>query len=437
MNVGDLRGILQYVPRFRDRVFVVAIDGELIESPIFSNILMDVAVLRSLNVKIILVHGASYQLRRLAAERAIEISSSDGLGITDDPTLRLALDATSRATHEIMEGLTTVDLRAASSNSIIAHPAGIVKGVDQQNTGRVEKVDTQALELFLRDGIVPVLPPMGFDGEGRTYRVNAEAVAVEVAEAIRAAKMIFLGAHSPLVQEGQVVRQLAVSEAEKIVLAQEVADAPKVVISKLGSAVRACRQGITRVHLLDGRQDGALLTEVFSKEGIGTMVYSNEYQQIRRVMKKDVRSVLQLIRQSVDDEALVRRSHTDILANLQDYWLLEIDRTPVGCVALHPYESEGKAELACLYISKSHENRGYGRIMMQFVEDQARKRSVHTLFALSTQAFVYLQQKGGFTEASEEVLPRKRRERFVVSGRNSKILAKHLAAEGKKVSKTN
>jgi len=432
MNVGDLRGILQYVPRFRDRVFVVAIDGELIETPIFSNILMDLAVLRSLNVKIILVHGASYQLRRLAQERGIAISSSDGLGITDDATMRLALDATSRATHEIMEGLTAVDLRAASSNSIIAHPAGIVKGVDRQNTGRVEKVDTQALDLFLRDGIVPVLPPMGFDGEGRTYRVNAEAVAVEVAEAIRAAKMLFLGAHPPLIRNGQVTRQLAVSEAEKIV--QSPGDYPPVVVSKLGSAVRACRQGIARVHLLDGRQDGTLLTEVFSKEGIGTMVYSNEYQQIRRVMKKDVRSVLQLIRQSVDDEALVRRSHTDILANLSDYWLLEIDRTPVGCVALHPYEEEQKAELACLYISKSHENRGYGRVMMQFVEDQARKRGVHTLFALSTQAFVYLQQKGGFSEAGEEALPQARRDKFIASGRNSKILAKHLTATGEKVS---
>jgi len=433
MNVGDLRGILQYVPRFRDRTFVIAIDGELVELPVFSNILLDVAVLRSLNVKIIMVHGASYQMRRIASERAVTLSSSDGLGITDDETMRVAMDAASRVTHEIMEGLTAVDLRAASSNSIIAHPAGILGGVDHLNTGRVEKVDTQALELFLKDGIVPVLPPTGFDGEGRTYRVNAESVAVEVAEAVRAAKVIFLGAHGPFLRSGEVVKQLSVSEAEAIVQKRKAPDQP-LIQSKLGFAVRACRQGIPRVHLLDGTTDGALLSEVFSKEGIGTMVYSNEYRQIRPVMKKDVRAVVQLVRQSVDDEALIRRSQADIIANIEDYWLLEIDRTAVGCVALHHFPEERKAELACLYISKAHENKGYGRMMMQFIDDQAAKREVEVLFALSTQAFVYLQKKGGFTESGPEVLPASRRAKYDASGRNSKILAKWLKPKREEVS---
>lgn len=425
MNVGDLRGILQYVPRFRDKIFVIALDGELVEMPVFSNFLLDVAVLRSLSVKLIIVHGASYQIERLAREQGITPSNSDGTGITDDLTLRVGLDAASRVTHEIMEGLTAVDLRAASSNAIIAHPAGILGGVDQINTGRVERVDTQALHLFLNEGIVPVLPPMGFDGEGRTYRVNAESVAVEVAEAMRATKVLFFGSHPPLTLAGELIKQLAVPEAEDLIKKKKFAE-QKTAGAKLEFAVRACKMGIQRVHLLDGTQDGALLAEVFSNEGIGTMVYANEYRQIRRVMKKDVRAVLALIRQSVRDEALVRRNHQDILQNLDDYFLLEIDRTLVGCVALHPFPDHQSAELACLYIGKAHENRGYGRMMMQFVEEQAKKRGVNLLFALSTQAFVYLQQKGGFVEAPPDVLPPERRAKYMESGRNSKILVKYL-----------
>jgi len=426
MNVGDLRGILQYVPRFRDRIFVIALDGELIEHNLFGNILLDLAVLRSLNVRIVLVHGASHQMRRLATERGVELSSADGLGITDDHTLRIALDASSSVTHQLLEGLTAVDLRAAWSNSVIAHPAGILGGVDRLNTGRVEKIDTQALELFLRDGITPVLPPIGFDGEGRTYRVNGELVAVEVAEALRAAKVLFLGTHHPWMHNGEVVKQLSVGEAVSL-LNSESPPEHAVLRSKLDSAIRACRQGIPRVHLLDGRVDGALLAEVFSKEGVGTMIYSNEYRQIRRVMKRDVRAVLHLIRQSVQDEALARRSHSEILKNLPDYWLIELDRTPVGCVALHLYEDEHIAELACLHVSKAHENRGYGRMLMDFVEEQARRKGVRTLVALSTQAFVYLQKKGGFVEGTPDDLPAERRIRYDASGRKSKILIKHLA----------
>ena len=155
-----------------------------------------------------------------------------------------------------------------------------------------------------------------------------------------------------------------------------------------------------RVHLLDGHANEALLAELFSSDGIGTMVHSNEYQHIRRAKKTDVRRIMSLIRQSVQNEELVHRTRADILSRIDDYWVLEIDRNLVGCIALHPYPEEGKAELACLYVSRTRENAGYGR--------QAHRRSSKTsrarkgskeMFALSTQAFVYLQQKGGFHEA--------------------------------------
>src|SRR5215203_3092621 len=181
MKVSDLRGILQYVPRFREKIFVVAVDGEIVASPNFGNILLDLAVLRSLSIKVILVHGAGAQIAQLAAERGIKISNADGIGVTDDATLKISVEAATNVLNDIMQGLTSVDLRAAYANAIIAHPAGILGGVDCLNTGRVERVDTKSLHLFLNEGIIPLIPPMGFDGEGNTYRVNSDGIALEVA----------------------------------------------------------------------------------------------------------------------------------------------------------------------------------------------------------------------------------------------------------------
>lgn len=426
MKVSDLRGILQYVPRFREKIFVVAIDGDIIASENFSNILLDLAVLRSLNVKVVLVHGASRQIAQLAAERGIAISNSDGTGITDEATLRVSLDAATNITNDIMQGLTSVDLRAVYSNSIIAHPAGILGGVDYLYTGRVEKVDTKSLHMFLNEGIIPVVPPIGFDGEGKTFRVNSDAIAVEVAEALQAMKIIYLFSLDGLSIGGEIVRQLSIAETEEVLKKKKMGDNIKLA-SKLEHAARACRQGVPRVHLLNGHVNEALLTEVFSPDGIGTMIYSNEYEQIRRVFKKDVRNIMGLIRQSVDNEELIRRTRTDILARIEDYWVLEIDRSLVGCVAVHTYPEFGKAELACLYVSKSHGDQGHGQKLMAFAENLAAERGLQFILALSTQAFAYFQQKGGYAEVSSDELPPERREKYEASGRNSKVLMKRVS----------
>jgi amino-acid N-acetyltransferase len=425
MKVPDLRGILQYVPRFRERIFVIAIDGEIIASPNFANLLLDLAVLRSLSIKVILVHGASMQIAQLAAERGVTISNADGTGITDEPTLRVSLEAVTNVMNEIMQGLTSVDLRAAYSNAIIAHPAGILGGVDQLNTGRVERVDTKSLHLFLNEGIIPLIPPLGYDGEGKTFRVNSDAVALEVAESMQAMKILFLAAGNGVVIDGKLVSQLSIVETEELVKKRRTLDAG--IISKLENGARACRSGVARVHLLNGLDDEALLSEIFSQEGIGTMIYSNEYQQIRRVFKKDVRAVMALIRQSVDSEELVKRTRADIVAHLEDYWVLEIDRNLVGCVALHIYPEQSIAELACLYVHKKHEGKGYGRKLMAYAEQLAAEKGIKQVVALSTQTFNYFQQKGGYTEVTPEVLPPERRKKYDASARNSKVMLKNVS----------
>lgn len=425
VNVSDLREILQYVPLFRGRIFVVAVDGDVAASENFPNLLLDIAVLRSLSIKVVLCHGASHQIKQLASERGVSITNSDGIGLTDAATLQVSIDAAIRLTNEIMEGLSSVDLRAAYMNAIIAHPSGILGGVDQQFTGKVERVDIKALKLLLEEGIIPVVPPLGFDGEGRTYRVNSDSIALEVAVELGAAKILYLASGDSFSASAALPRQLSIAEAEELAKKRRAEFAPGV-LSKMENSGKACRQGVARAHVLNGGLNEALLSEVFSHEGIGAMVYSNEYQQIRRIFKKDVRAVISLIRQSVQNEELVRRTRTEILEHLGDYWILEIDRTPVACVALHHYPDQATAELACLHVRKSHENQGYGRKLMAFVENTAREKGVNTLFALSTQAYSYLQQKGGFVQADPSTLPPARLARYESSGRNSVILVKKL-----------
>ncbi len=424
MNVADLREILQYVPRFRERTFVISVDGEVADSENFSNILLDIAVLRSLSIRVVLAHGAGHQIRRLATERGLSLSNSDGTGVTNEPTLHTSIDAAIRLTNEIMQGLSSVDLRAAYPNALVTHPAGILGGQDQLFTGRIERVDTRSLNLLLEEGIIPVIPPLGFDGEGKTFRINSDAVAIEVAEALRAAKVIFLGP-TALFADKNLPRHLSISETEDFVRRHR-SSRPPGLISKLEHSARACRLGVPRAHLLDGSINEALLAEIFSNEGIGTMVHSNEYQQIRKIMKKDVRGILSLIRQSVKNEELVRRSRQEIIEHIEDYWILEIDRNLIGSVALHSWPEDSSGELACLHVSETHEHQGYGRMLMAFVESQARQRGLKKLFALSTQAYNYLHQKGGFVEAGVEDLPPSRRARHGASGRNSRVLVKEL-----------
>src|SRR5207253_9425783 len=235
-----------------DKVFVIAMDGAVVEDDNFGNLLLDIALLRSLRIGVALVHGAGQQVRRLALETGSTPSNIDGTGVTDAATLQLALTAANRVTHEILEGLSANDLRAAYSNCLVAHPAGILQGVDHQLSGRVERVDTAQLQSLLEHDIVPVISPLGCDGEGNTYRLNSDAVAVEVARALGAVKLIYLSSHEFLRRGETPLRQLSVEEAEAL-LKKHRHEVQPTMISKLEHAVRAARGGVPRVHIIDGR----------------------------------------------------------------------------------------------------------------------------------------------------------------------------------------
>ncbi len=426
MKPTDLRGILRYIPSFREKTFIIAIDGAIVTDENFANILLDVAVLRSLNIRVVLVHGAAAQIKFLAAEQKVQPSDLVGSGITDEPTLKLALTAANRLTHEILEGLSANDLRAACTNAIIAHPLGIIQGVDHLHTGKVERVDVELLQTLLAQGIIPIVPPLGFDGDGKTYRVNSDSVAVSVAESLKATKLIFITTQEGIVHQGQLIRQMIVAQLDSL-LAKQKSEFGSESFSKAQHASAACRAGVQRVHVISGRVDEGLLAEVFSNEGIGTLIYANEYEQIRKAMKKDIRAILKLTKPSMASDELAKRTRSTLEKQLTDFWIFEIDKNPVACVALHIYPEQNKGELACLYVNASHENQGIGQKLIQFTENKARELGLAELLTLSTQAFTYFQSKAGFSEGTPDDLPQTRREKYDQSGRNSKVLVKKLA----------
>jgi amino-acid N-acetyltransferase len=426
-RLTDLREILRYVPHFRDKVFVIALDGAVVADENFSNLLLDIALLRSLNIGVVLVHGAGFQIGQLAKATGRTPSNLDGTGVTDAATLDLALTAANRVTHEIFEGLAAVDLRTAAGNALVAHPAGILQGVDHRFTGRVERVDTTLLQALLQRDIVPVVPPLGWDGEGHTYRLNSDAVAVEVALALKAVKLIYLAPDDGIRLGGQVLRQISVDDAEAL-LKKQGGGLSAGERSKLAHAVRAAKGGVPRVHIIDGREHEGLLAEVFSHQGIGTLVHANEYQAIRPAQKKDLRAIHELVQAGAQTEELVSRSRADLERLIQDFYVFEVDRTPVACMALHLYPETKQVELASVFVAERYANQGIGAKMMQYAEGVARARGATMLFCLSTQAFNYFVQKGGFRLGTPDDLPPDRRERYDRSGRRSQVLLKALAS---------
>ncbi|MFV1995731.1 MAG: amino-acid N-acetyltransferase, partial [Verrucomicrobiales bacterium] len=428
MKFGDLRGMLHYVPQFRDRTFVIAIDGGVIDHPGFSNILLDLAALRSLGIHVVLVHGASQQIRDLAARRGAEISNDDGTGTTDGATLELSIDAISRLGSTLMQHLTAVELRAATANALIAHPAGVIKGVDLGHTGRIERVDVGSLRTFIDDGMMPVLPPIAYDGKGNTLRLNSDEAAAEIAVRLGADKIIYLLGDGKCDGRGMpATRQLSMSQTREH--CENEPDMCPSLRSKLEHAVMACEEGVKRVHLVYGDPDPSggdapLLAELFSNEGVGIMIFADAYHRVRPARRSDVDEMISMMRPAVERDKLLCRSRDEILKRLHDYALIEIDGNVVGCAAAHHYEAEAAVELACVFIKRNHEHQGYGRELVNYAEARARSLGAKRIFALSTQASNYFIEKCGYTIGDPEVLPEERREYYRANSRNSRTLVK-------------
>lgn len=423
----DLRGILKYVPRFQGQIFIIAIDGSIVADENFGNLLVDIAVLRSLGIKVVLVHGISYQIKELSVMRNIAISNSDGTGLTDAATLDLAIRASSRVSHALVEGLTQNLLKCATTNAVRALPTGIIKGVDQQFTGKVERIDKEFLTELIERQVVPVVSPVAFGPDGKSLRVNSDLLAAELAEALQATKIIYLTPAPGLLIDGEIRREISIDGLREVLQdnPERIADAT---LSKAVHAIKAIETGTPRVHILDGRIFDGLLNEIFSNEGVGSLVYGNDYAQIRKAKKSDVRMIYNLTRAAVRREELIFRSQQAIEKNIDQFFVFEIDENIIACVTLYFYPGKPLvAEVGSLYVMPFYHNRGIGKKMVDYACMVAKERGASLILALSTQSFGFFTNALGFEETTKDVLPEARLKLYDESGRNAKVLVKRLA----------
>ncbi len=422
----DLRGILKYVPRFQGQIFVVAVDGSIVADENFGNLLVDIAVLRSLGIKVVLVHGIGQQLQELSIARNIPITNTDGSGMTDAATLDLAIRASSRVSHAVIEGLTQNSLKCAMTNAVRALPTGIIRGQDQQYTGKVDRIDKDFLSELIASQVVPVVSPIAFGPDGKSLRINSDLLAAELAEALQATKVIFLMPTPGLEIDGDVRREISVEALRKLLESspERISESTR---SKATHAIKAIETGTPRVHILDGRVFDSLLNEIFSNEGVGTLVYGNDYQQIRRARKGDVRLIYNLTRNAVRREELIYRTQQAIEKNIDQFFVFEIDENIIACVTLYFYPDKPQmAEIGSLYVMPFYHNRGIGKKMVEYACMIAKERGATSVIALSTQSFGFFSNVCGFEETTKEILPEARLKSYEESGRNPKVLMKQV-----------
>ena len=417
----DLRGILKYVPMFRDHVFVLAIDGSLVAHENFQNVLLDIAVLRSLNIKVVLVHGVGQQIEALAKQKETTISDPHGELETDAVTLELATEAAAMVSLEVMQGLTRNGLRCATCNGVRSKEIGILKGEDQLSSGAVDKIDDVLFNKLLDADTIPVITPIAFNREGAPLRINSDLLASELASKLNASKLIYMTTQEGLQISGQPLTNLPVADLEGLIktITKQM---PERLLSKFKHAAKAINAGTPRAHILDGRLFGALLNEIFDKVGIGTMVYSNDYQSIRRAVAADAHSIYNITQNGVRSESLRERSQESIAATIDDYLVYEIDGSIVGCVNLKIYDSGDIAEIGSVYVQAFYQNKGVGRKMVEFACAEAQERGSRRAIAMTTQASKFFSKVCAFEEGTVNDLPAERREDYAQNGRNSKVL---------------
>ncbi|WP_269542196.1 amino-acid N-acetyltransferase [Cerasicoccus fimbriatus] len=427
LKPSDLRGILEYVPMFRGQIFVVAIDGSVVDDDNFGNVITDLAVLKSLHIRIVLVHGIGRQLKNLSAERNIPISDAYGSAPTDDATLKLATKASAEVGQNVVRQLTRHNLKCALTNAVRATEVGVIRGVNHLHTGKVDKIDFSLVRDLLDRDIVPVFSPICFDREGDPLRVNSDLMATELATGMQASKLIYLTPHEGLMIKGVTKVNVPLDELQKT-LKKSPEDVDTRLISKAREACAALEAGVSRAHILDGRVFSGLLTEIFDKVGLGTMIHANAYQQIREARKKDAQAIYQILRNAANrTEAVVTRTRQDVENHIDDYFVYVVDESIIGCCALQPLKGSRPkaAELAGVLVQPFYQGKGVGRTLTEFAISEAKRQGYKKLIALSTQSARFF-EVAGFVEGSPSDLPKVRREKYESTKRASIVLVKAL-----------
>ncbi|HVS27177.1 MAG TPA: amino-acid N-acetyltransferase [Burkholderiales bacterium] len=427
-----LRSVAPYIHAFRGRTFVIAFGGEVVGDGGFVELTHDFNLLHSLGVRLVLVHGARNQIE--ARLKALRHASRyvRGLRVTDDTALQCAKEAVGRIRVEI-EALLSMGLpnspmagaqiRVASGNFVTAKPMGVIGGVDLQHTGEVRKVDAQAIQQRLDDGEMVLLSPLGYSPTGEIFNLTLEDVATSAAIALHADKLIFLMDETGVTDtSGVLLNELTARDAEKL-LAKSRKLAGDVQLY-LPCVVRACSQGVPRAHLLSRHVSGAVLLELFTHCGIGSMVTQSGLEKLRRARIEDAGGILALIEPLEKEGVLVRRSRERLEREISRFSVLEHDSVIIGCAALYPFPGDGAGELACLVVSEDYRNGGCGDTLLKHVEKQAREAGMKRLFVLTTHAAHWFIERG-FRETGLEQLPKEKQALYNYQ-RRSKVFLQRL-----------
>jgi len=419
-----------YINAHRGRTFVVYFSGEAVDSADFTGLIHDLALLHSLGIRLVLVHGARPQVAARLAAAGVDSQLSGELRVTDAATIGLVEEAVGRLRIRIESALSMglpnspmqgFRLRVASGNAVTARPVGIREGVDHGFTGEVRKVHVGAIHTWLESGAMVLLPPLGYSPTGEAFNLRAEEVAVQAASQLRADKLVMLcEAPLPRQADGGLLRALSPVAVERLLSGSEL---PADTARHLAQALRACRAGVRRVHLL-ARREGALLLELFSRDGVGTLVSSDGYDDFRRATIDHVGGVLELIQPLEADGTLVRRSRERLETEIDHFRVLERDGTVIACAALYSFPAEQVGEVACVAVHPEYRNGGRADALLRALEQDARRQGLTRLFVLTTRtAHWFLEQ--GFESASLADLPVVRQQLYNFQ-RRSQVFIKAL-----------
>ncbi len=424
------RSAAPYINAFRGKTFVVAFGGEVVSEGQFVGLAHDINLLSSLGVRLVLVHGARPQVEAQMQERGAEMRYVQGVRVTDEPALASVKEAVGIVRVEI-EALLSLglantpmagsDIRVAAGNFVTAKPIGVLDGVDLQHTGEVRRIHADAIQKRLDDGEIVMLSPIGYSPTGEIFNLTLEDVALHAAAALSADKLVFLmDADGVTGAKGKLIPTLTVEEAQK--LADKKRKAQDDQAYYLPAAVQACKLGVKRAHLISRHRDGALLAELFTRDGVGTLITPTPLETIRSATIDDVGGILNLIEPLEREGVLVRRSRELLEMEVDRFLVLESDGMVLGCVALYPFPEEKAAEMACLAVQPEFRRRGLGDRLLEAAQALARKKRMKELFVLTTRAEHWFEERG-FVETEPAALPRRKQVLYNFQ-RRSKVLRK-------------
>ncbi|HCB12640.1 MAG TPA: amino-acid N-acetyltransferase [Gammaproteobacteria bacterium] len=381
-----------YINAHRGKTFVVLFGGEAVEAEHFSSLIHDLALLHSLGIRLVLVHGARTQIEARLREAGREWRYVNELRVTEADDLRYVKQAVGRLRLRIEARLSMglanspmhgAHLRVVSGNLITARPLGVRDGVDYGFTGEVRRIDDRAIRLWLDQDAIVLLSPVGYSPTGEIFNLSAEDVAAATAIALQADKLLVLSEGAELRDTAsQPVRQLNLNEAGQLLSGHPAL--PEDAARSLRLALRAGQAGVRRVHLLSRRVDGALLLELFTRDGVGALIAADIYEGLRTATIDDVGGLLELIQPLEEDGTLVRRSRERLEMEIERFVLLERDGAIIGCAALYPFSGERLGELACVAMHPHYRNLGRADALLSFIERQARAEGLQRLFVLTT-----------------------------------------------------